>query len=80
MDKLAEKIAKALGSAPVILLFSAWFVYHNLQTKEYVAFISDVAILIGLLILRAEQVQGDRMEKFIKKDLKHTKRVEKHLK
>lgn len=78
-DKASTIIAKILSSAPVILGFTAWLVYHNSATQEYVAFISDVAILIGLLILRAEQVQGGNMESFIKRDLKHTKKVEEKL-
>lgn len=67
MDKIAQKIATLLGSAPVILGFLLWLIYHNASAWDYTNFISDVAIEIGLLILRAEKVEGDAMHHDVKK-------------
>lgn len=70
MDRIAQKIADWLGSTIVIVLFGLWLMGHNVVAKDYVTFISDMAIWIGLLILRAEKVQSDRMERDVKRDLK----------
>lgn len=70
MNRIAERIAAFLGSAPVVLGFGLWTVYHAVTIKDYVTTISDTAILIGLLILRAETVQSERTEKAVKQDLK----------
>lgn len=73
MDAIAQRIASILGSAPVIIVFGLWMIYHNVTAWDYTNFISDVAIEIGLLILRAEKVQGDRMEHYTKQAAKDTK-------
>jgi predicted membrane-bound spermidine synthase len=80
MNKVAERIARILGSAPVIISFGLWTIYHAVAIKDYVTSISDSAILIGLLILRAEIVASDRTEEISRADLAATKRIEKRLK
>ena len=80
INQAAERIARILGSAPVVLLFAGWTAYHNASNWKYVNFISDVAILIGLFILRAEIVQSDRMEEAIKQDLRESAKILKLLK
>lgn len=70
MNKAAERIASILGSAPVVLAFGLWTVYHAVTIQDYVTTISDTAILIGLLILRAETVQSERTEEAVKQDLR----------
>lgn len=67
MDRIAEKIAEILGSAWVIGGFGVWMVVHAFISRDYVSTISDLAIEVGLLILRAENVQAKRMERDIKK-------------
>lgn len=67
MDKVSEKATDILASAPVIICFTIWMIAHNIIVKSYVAFISDVAIEIGLLILRAENLQQERLERKIDK-------------
>lgn len=62
MDRLAEKIADILGSAPIIILFALWLGYHNLSAWDYTNFI-------------AEKVQSGRMEKAVKKDLRKSDKV-----
>lgn len=82
MNKAAEKIAAFLGSAPVIIGFGLWTLAHAFLSQDYVSTVSDLAIEIGFLILRAEIVQGDRLERYIKeatraskKDLKLTNAI-----
>lgn len=66
MDELAERIGSVLGSAIVIGGFGLWCIVHAIITKSYVDTISDFAIEIGFLILRAENVQAGRQENHIK--------------
>lgn len=68
-DRVAERAVDILASAPVITLFTVWLAFHNATHWDYTNFISDVAIEIGLLILRAENVQSQRLERKI--DKKH---------
>lgn len=82
MNKAAEKIAAFLGSAPVIIGFGVWTIAHAFISQDYVSTISDLAIEIGFLILRAEIVQSERLERYIreaarasKKDLKLTQQI-----
>lgn len=75
MDRAAERITDWLGSTPVVLSFTFWLIFHNARGFEYVSFISDMAILIGLLILRAETVQSRRTEHTVKADLKKSDEV-----
>lgn len=80
MDNIAQKIANALSSAFVIIPFGLWTIYHLATTKEYVSFISDMAILIGLLILRDEKVAAETTEKNVKADLRLSRKVIKLIK
>lgn len=79
MDKLAQRIANTLSSAYIIMPFAAWTIYHVATTKEYVTFISDMAILIGLLILRDEKVAAEKTDENVKKDLTLSRKVLKKL-
>ena len=74
MNQLAEKIAAFLGSAWVIGVFGLWTIVHAFITRDYVATISDLAIEIGFLILRAESVAAARQEKYTKQAVKDTKK------
>lgn len=73
MNKAAEKIATILGSAYVIGGFGLWVIVHAFLSQDYVTTISDLAIEIGFLILRAETVQGQRVERSIKQAEADTK-------
>ncbi len=73
MNKLSERITSILGSSVVIGLFAAWLIYHTITQKDYLSFISELAILIGLLILRSETVMGERQERYIKEAKKDVK-------
>lgn len=75
MNRIAQHIANALSSAFVILPMAVWTLYHAATTKEYVTFISDMAILIGLLILRDEKIASETSEKHLKEDLNATKQI-----
>lgn len=80
MDNIAQKIADVLGSAPIVICFGLWTIYHASTTLDYVTAISDTAILIGLLILRAETVQAKRMENDVKRDVRLSRQVLKEIK
>jgi uncharacterized membrane protein len=78
MDRLAEKLAQWFGSAPFILFhlvwFSIWFCLHMFtgfdeEWQNLTLVVSLEAIFLSLFILRAENVQSERAEKQIKKDL-----------
>lgn len=73
MNKVAERIATILGSAWVVIPFCIWTVIHAFTAQDYVTTISDTAIAIGLLILRAETVQSERTEQAVKKDLDYSR-------
>lgn len=68
-DKIAEKAVDILASGYVVGAFTAWLIYHNALHFEYTPFISDVAIWIGLLILRAENIASERLERKVEKKL-----------
>jgi len=53
-DHIAAVATNVLASGPMIVGFTIWLVAHNAMSWNYTNFISDVAIEIGLLILRAE--------------------------
>lgn len=86
MNKIAEKLSDWFGSTPFILFHLVWFAaWYPLggKTQTLTLIVSLEAIFLSLFILRAENVQGERMESYIKetrafsrKDLKATKRVE----
>lgn len=80
MNKIAQRIADILGSAWFIIPFTLWTIIHNLFPFAYVNFISDVAIVFGSLILRAEAVQSERQERAVKEDVRLSKEVLKLLK
>lgn len=81
MDNLAEKLAKVFGSAPFIIFHFMWFtiwIVLNFIMKfdpEYsllTIVVSLEAIFLSLFILRAENIQSERLEKKIKKDVKRS--------
>lgn len=79
MDKLAEKLARWFGSAPFILFhivwFGVWLTLHFLagfdqEWQNLTLIVSLEAIFLSLFILRAENVQADRAEKQVAKDIR----------
>lgn len=79
IDKWYEEASKWLGSTYVVGLFALWLLIHTIIERDYISFISELAILLGLLILRAETVQSERTEKAVKKDLKESNEIKKLL-
>jgi len=82
MDKLAERLSQWFGSAPFLLLHVIWFIVWfvlGLKTDLLTLIVSLEAIFLTILILRAENVSQNRMEKFIKRDLKKSNKVIKKL-
>lgn len=77
MDRAAEWLSRWFGSTPFIVLhivwFSAWFPLGG-QTDLLTMIVSLEAIFLSLFILRAETVQGQRMEASIKRAEKDTKK------
>lgn len=63
MNKFFEKVVLGLGSTPAITIYTLWLFRHPFVWTGYTDFISDVAIWIGLLILRGDNIQTERMER-----------------
>lgn len=77
MDSVAEKLSVWFGSTPFIVVhivwFIAWFPLHG-STELLTLIVSLEAIFLSLFILRAENVQGLRMERSVKRNEKDTKK------
>jgi len=82
VNKLAEKLSIWFGSTPFILahvvFFTAWFPLGG-KTDILTVIVSLEAIFLSLFILRAENIQGHRMERNVKKDLKTSKKILKEI-
>ena len=85
MDKLAEKLAGWFGSAPFIIFhiiwFAAWIIINAIikfdnELSLLTLVVSLEAIFLSLFILRAENVQAQRSEQKLKRDLKVTKQIQ----
>lgn len=84
MDKFAENLAKWFGSAPFIAFhivwFAGWILAHFLlqfdqEWSILTTIVSLEAIFLSLFILRAENVEANRQEEKINKDIKSTKEI-----
>ena len=73
MNNIVQRITTILGSGPAIVGFALWLAFHSITDWDYLAFISEAAILIGLLILRDESAQAERFERLIKQTKADTK-------
>lgn len=77
MDAVAERLSAWFGSTPFIIVhliwFTAWFPLGG-QTDLLTLIVSLEAIFLSLFILRAETVQGERMEASIKRAERDTKK------
>lgn len=77
MDSLAEKLSVWFGSTPFILMhilwFGLWFPFGG-STDLLTLIVSLEAIFLSLFILRAENIQGSRMEKSVKRAERDTKK------
>lgn len=87
MDKMFERLTKVLGSTLVFIVFMIWFGFENIRTYginffdwDFLTLISELAIIIGLIILRGQNVQADRQESDIKEGKNTAKRVEDFIK
>jgi hypothetical protein len=80
LDRIFEQATRFLGSTVVILLSVAWCVKAFLDgNREFLDIISMVTFVFGELILRGQNVQSDRMEKNLKRDLRKSDKVLKKL-
>lgn len=90
MNHVAEKLSEWFGSTPFIVMHIVWFAaWYPLggKTDMLTVIVSLEAIFLALFILRAENVESARMERYIRetrlasnKDLEISKRIEKRLK
>lgn len=77
MDEIAEKLSGWFGSTPFIIVHIAWFLaWYPLggSTDTLTLVVSLEAIFLSLFILRAEKVQGARMEQALKTTKKDTRK------
>lgn len=79
MNKIAEKLARWFGSLPFIILNFVWFVvwiilHFTIGFDEHwsnlTLIVSLEAIFLALFILRAENVQGDRIEHLLNREVR----------
>lgn len=84
MDNLAEKLAKWFGSTAFIIFhavwFSLWIVLHYLLDFDsdwsiLTLTVSLEAIFLSLFILRAENIQSERFENKVDRDLKTSNKI-----
>ena len=84
MDRTAEKLATWFGSTPFITFhfvwFTVWIILHmttgwDEDWSTLTLVVSLEAIFLSLFILRAENIQAERFERQVKKDVKNTKAV-----
>lgn len=77
MNKAAETLAKWFGSVPFIIFhivwFALWFVF-GLPIELLTLVVSLEAIFLTLFVLRSENTQSERLEKYIKQAVKDTKK------
>lgn len=89
MDRIAQRLSKWFGSTPFILAHIVWFgSWYPLggKTDSLTVVVSLEAIFLSLFILRAENIEGERMQRYIKetrlaskKDLATSRRIEKKI-
>lgn len=75
LDRLFERLTKIIGSTIVILASITWcgYAYYD-GNREFLDVVSMVTFLFGEFILRGQNVQDERQEKFIKATLKASKK------
>lgn len=82
MNKFATKLARMLGSLPFIcfnlVFFAVWIILHytvgfDTNWSNITVVLSIEAIILALLILRAENTQVSHIEQLLKKDLAQEK-------
>lgn len=78
MNKIAEKLARWFGSLQFIMINFVWFVgwiilHFTIGFDEHwsnlTLIVSLEAIFLALFILRAENVQGDRIEHLLSREV-----------
>ena len=73
MDRAAERLSEWFGSVPFIVIHLIWWgvwMGTGQDLELLITVVSLEAILLSLLILRAENVAQQRFEQQIKKDLR----------
>lgn len=84
MDRFAEKLAGWMGSTPFIMLhiigYGTWIILHNTNGLDekwstLTVFAGVEVIFLSLFILRAENVQTQRFQSNVRKDLHHSKKI-----
>lgn len=76
LDKVFEFTTKILGSTPVIIISILWCVMAFIGgNQDFLDVISMVTFIFGELILRGQNVQSERTEKDVKKDLRKTDEI-----
>lgn len=77
MDRIAERLSVWFGSTPFIVFHVIWFIVWfvlKLPIEMLTLVVSLEAIFLALFILRAENIQGERLEKYIKEAVKTSQR------
>lgn len=88
LDNLFERTTKIIGSTIVIVASIVWCGYAFINgNRDFLDVVSMVTFIFGEFILRGQNVQAERQEKYTKQavrdtktDLNYSKRVLKEIK
>lgn len=77
MDRIAERLSEWFGSTPFIALHVIWFAVWlilGLPKELLTLIVSLEAIFLAIFVLRAENVQSERLEKYVKEATRASKK------
>lgn len=76
LDSLFEKLTKLIGSTVVILASMAWCTHAYVKgNRDFLDVVSMVTFIFGEFILRGQNVQDERTDKNVRKDLELSRKV-----
>lgn len=76
LDRLFEGLTKIIGSTPVIIGSIVWCTSAYFDGNNgFLDVVSMVTFIFGEFILRGQNVQDERQEKYIKKDVRLTREI-----
>jgi hypothetical protein len=79
MDSLFSRATEVIGSTWAVGLFFVWTLAHTIIGREYLSFISELAIFLALIIVRGQNLDATRMHENLEKDMAATRRIENKL-
>lgn len=75
LDNLFERATKIIGSTIVIAASIIWCAYAFIKgNRDFLDVVSMVTFIFGEFILRGQNVQAERQEKYVKRAARDTKK------